>query len=316
MRKNLLLILVAIICSTAIYAQIPANIPNNGLLAWYPFNGNPNDESGNNKHLTNYNSTLVPDRFGKANSAYLINGGNYSYLYRSSSFPFGNDSSFTISVWINRNSNTSGRVAVQDQFYSGTNNRFFYGFCVDSLFTFYAREQLGISLGNSQVCQTSYSTGIWISFVGVYDNKVMKLYKNGILVDADTLNTTLSIGSTHTPFYIGDIYLGMIDDVAVWDRVLTPAEILSLYGTCSSLVINSPEDTTLSIMEDAAFVATGYGYCTYKWQMKQGNNFVDISNGGQYSGATSDTLIISNLEYQDDGMRVRCIIKNGLCRDT
>jgi hypothetical protein len=45
-----------------------------GLLAHYPFNGNANDESGNNYHLTVRDATSAPDRFGIASKAYFFNG--------------------------------------------------------------------------------------------------------------------------------------------------------------------------------------------------------------------------------------------------
>jgi hypothetical protein len=37
---------------------------NDGLIAYYPFNGNANDESGNGHNGTVYGSTLTADRFG------------------------------------------------------------------------------------------------------------------------------------------------------------------------------------------------------------------------------------------------------------
>jgi len=40
------LLLVLIFSSTS-SAQVPSYIPQDGLVAWYPFNGNANDESGN-----------------------------------------------------------------------------------------------------------------------------------------------------------------------------------------------------------------------------------------------------------------------------
>jgi len=54
------------------YAQIPAN----GLIAWYPFNGNANDESGNGHNGTPQGATLIMDRFGNANKAYSFDGTN------------------------------------------------------------------------------------------------------------------------------------------------------------------------------------------------------------------------------------------------
>ena len=47
---------------------------NDGLVAYYPFNGNANDESGNGNDGTVNGATLTEDRCGNANSAYSFDG--------------------------------------------------------------------------------------------------------------------------------------------------------------------------------------------------------------------------------------------------
>jgi hypothetical protein len=47
---------------------------SSGLIAYYPFNGNANDESGNGHNGTIYGSTLTADRMGNPNSAFYFNG--------------------------------------------------------------------------------------------------------------------------------------------------------------------------------------------------------------------------------------------------
>lgn len=47
---------------------------NDGLVAYYPFNGNANDASGNGNDGTVNGATLATDRFGNPNSAYTFNG--------------------------------------------------------------------------------------------------------------------------------------------------------------------------------------------------------------------------------------------------
>ena len=45
--KKLLTILFAVALGLNLSAQVPDYVPTDGLVAWYPFNGNANDESGN-----------------------------------------------------------------------------------------------------------------------------------------------------------------------------------------------------------------------------------------------------------------------------
>jgi hypothetical protein len=79
---------------------VVCGVPSNGLVAYYPFNGNANDESGNGNNGVVYGATLVPDRFGNSNRAYYFNGtNNYIVTNSDTGLPRGYVQ-FTISVWI------------------------------------------------------------------------------------------------------------------------------------------------------------------------------------------------------------------------
>jgi len=71
MKKIILLASLAL--SINAFAQVPSYVPTNGLVGWWPFNGNANDESGvgNNGFTFGVNTpTLQSDRFGNSNSSY------------------------------------------------------------------------------------------------------------------------------------------------------------------------------------------------------------------------------------------------------
>lgn len=70
-----------------------------GLKAYYPFNGNANDESGNNNNPVVNNATITADRFGNPNSAWHFNGVyQYMRIKNSPSLNFGRQ--ITLSVWV------------------------------------------------------------------------------------------------------------------------------------------------------------------------------------------------------------------------
>jgi hypothetical protein len=75
MRKSLL-IAVFISISGFSFIDISYGGINDGLVAYYPFNGNANDESGNGHNGTINSATLTSDRFGNPNSAYSFDGVN------------------------------------------------------------------------------------------------------------------------------------------------------------------------------------------------------------------------------------------------
>ena len=54
----------------SVEAQVPGYVPTDGLVGYWGFNGNANDESGNGNDGTVNGATPTEDRFGNANSAY------------------------------------------------------------------------------------------------------------------------------------------------------------------------------------------------------------------------------------------------------
>jgi len=83
--------------STLIDTKVAFADLKDGLVAYYPFNGNANDESVNGNHGTVYGATLTTDRFGNTNKAYSFDGVDD---YIDSKFNFnGGSTNFTISYW-------------------------------------------------------------------------------------------------------------------------------------------------------------------------------------------------------------------------
>ena len=62
---------------TSIFSQIPSYVPTDGLVGYYPFNGNANDESGNGNNGTVIGATLTTDRTQNSNSCYNFNINNF-----------------------------------------------------------------------------------------------------------------------------------------------------------------------------------------------------------------------------------------------
>jgi hypothetical protein len=60
-----------------------------------------------------------------------------------------------------------------------------------------------------------------------------------------------------------------------------------------------------------AVSATGSGV-TYQWQENTGSTWVDITNGGMYSGATTNKLALSSVQTMHNGYQYRCVV-SGLC---
>jgi len=82
---------------------------------------------------------------------------------------------------------------------------------------------------------TSVPYGQWALITGVYDGAYLRIYINGIQIDSVPVNGTMV--SYAQPVYVGahglpDEYAsGLIDELKIWDRALTDAEVLELAST-------------------------------------------------------------------------------------
>jgi hypothetical protein len=90
MRKYLVFLAVIFICQDG-FSQIPTA----GLVAFYPFNGNAHDESGNNHDGRLTGPVLTSDRCGVANKAYYFDGID-DYIYLTANFDYPRR---TINLW-------------------------------------------------------------------------------------------------------------------------------------------------------------------------------------------------------------------------
>ena len=102
--KKLLLFL-TVFSATLLTAQnIPSYIPTNGLVAWWPFNGNADDESGNGNNGTAHNSpSIAADRFGNDSSAYNFDWSSitgYGTWQKIELPTIVTSNSYTVNIWM------------------------------------------------------------------------------------------------------------------------------------------------------------------------------------------------------------------------
>jgi hypothetical protein len=234
--KNKLLLIAMSFALTAqmIIAQVPSYVPTNGLLGYYPFNGNANDISINGNNGTALGGvSLTQDRFGISNSAYSFDGINdYISILRNY------QSAFSVSVWVNT-PNISGLNPLIDGFDSNWEVQ---------LNNSYPDYVSFISTTNYQefISTTSVVNNTWTHVVYTFNSNIVKLYINGVLKNQYTVNP---LPNNSGNYFFGaslsgadQYYLGKLDDIGIWNRALTQDEIIGLYQSevsCQSLVINS-----------------------------------------------------------------------------
>jgi predicted secreted protein len=315
MKKRILIITGIILHTIVGIAQIPGNVPTNGLVGWWPFNSNGNDLSGNGNNLTNFGATLTSDRSGTPNSAYQFNGTSQYLISNAPSFSFGQTGTFSFSVWLKRQSNLAG-VALM----SGTtvNNNYIWLLQNSSTNSMFGTNKQGSAWIWTL---TPYGQNQWEHYAGVYNAGAMTFYKNGVQVSTNTY-TYLNAIQAVFPFYVGrgvsgNYFEGFIDDIGVWNRVLTQSEITNLYSGCDVAIVTNPQTQTANPTDNVGFTVTATNpNLNFQWQINTGTGFQNITNGGQFSGATTNSLLVSNTLISNSGNLFRCIVSNSSCADT
>jgi hypothetical protein len=109
---------------------------------------------------------------------------------------------------------------------------------------------------------------------------------------------------------------GKIDDIGIWNRVLTQQEITELYGCVKNLAI-TPSINAKTIGSNATFTASTTSLNpSYIWQSDLGQGFQTLNNVGQYSGTSTNTMSISNVQLSNHMEPIRTISTSGTCKDT
>ncbi len=240
-------------------AQPPSYVSTSGLVGYWPFNGNANDESGNGNNGTVNGATLTTDRFGVANKAYSFNS-NYISVPHNSIFNFETNNSVTVSLWFNT-TNIVGSLFVQKQSGEGvTQNGFNVGLLnVNTNLAGISQKLPGV-MSLASTPSSIINVNNWYHFVYVFNNGLASLYLNGQLVHSQT-DPGCTVGNSNTNLIFGYglpsnsyYYQGKLDDIAIYNRALTQQEISNLYSssvppsittTVSPSTINCGESATL-----------------------------------------------------------------------
>ena len=290
-------------CFGTALSQVPSYVPTNGLVGWWPFNGNANDESGNGNNGTVNGATLTTDRFGDVGKAYSFDGVNDNI-----SAPRNSLSQFSISLWFKTSQNASYTPFVD----AHNINWELYLSNLKPTFTKW------VSLpGNYQeyICSNSVSISQWNNLVCIYSSNNIDIHLNGTLVSSFS-NVTLSNNSMGTYYFGASIsgviqfYNGILDDIGIWNRTLTPQEITNLYNagpfdvSATNTTVCAGQPTTLSIQSvSGTITALNCTSTTNTGTLVAGTAASGVSssvpytggNGGAHNGQTVTSTGVTGL---------------------
>jgi hypothetical protein len=117
----------------------------------------------------------------------------------------------------------------------------------------------------------------------------------------------------------GRSFVGSIDDVAVFNYSMPALEVYNLYkkslhqGAFSPSIVSQPQPLALYTGRNARFTVQASGdpflALTYKWRKDTGGGPVDLTNGGNVSGANTPNLVLSNVGAAD-AANYLCVVQN------
>ena len=321
MRALPFVLLLTIFFSSTGEAQV--NLTN-GLVAYYPFNGNANDISGNNHHGQLVSGPqLTADRLGNANSAYLFDGvDDYIRVLDNGAFSTPN---FSLVVWFQSHSDNLQNLVGKRHFTTvgGTAGAQYQFFINYQPFPGIGSNLVGNNSSCTNIASSSYiNTSDWICrtkwycAVVTFDGSRHKIFIDGVLKkdEATTFNGFLQCSSDlrFGNWWQGDLipFKGFMDDIRWYNRALNQQEVTALYdnfsnlsGQCSPTAgagFLTPD--TVCVNTPVAINNTSVGAGNYYWNFCVANSAtnpsgVNLGNAGYASPVLSDYAKDGNNYY-------------------
>ncbi len=215
------------------------------LIAYYPFNGNANDESGNGYNASEINAELTTDMNGNPNSAYAFNGTDNFIVIPHIGVNLFND--FSIIYWFQPND-----LETRQWLFGNRHN--FSGGEANGLESDIFEGEVRFFWPAQLTMTKEITTNEWQFVAFTKSNTGYRLYYNGELVDvgvnttAPASNDPWRIGAHFNQEGWGAFLNGKMDEIRVYGRNLSDSEIEDLYnGTTTGYVPESMDKKRILI---------------------------------------------------------------------
>ncbi|HOB25030.1 MAG TPA: T9SS type A sorting domain-containing protein [Kaistella sp.] len=192
-------------------------------LAEYKFNNTFSNINGNYPFASTGGTSFVTDRHGNPTGALNINNTGTTAII--GNLPYG-ATSRTVSVWVKLNTSNSFNFVYN----YGTGTTANGAYLPDAI----AVTNFGNSQNHSSI--TTIDLGVWYHYVFSYNGTTSRIYKNGVLLS--TLAKTMNTVSNSDIFRLGlseggasGYFNGAIDDLKIYNYVLSDSEVSNLYST-------------------------------------------------------------------------------------
>ena len=325
-RLFLTLTLVLFMIPIGISQDLPSYVPTDGLVAYYPFNGNANDESGNGNHGTVTDATLTHDRFDNENSAYSFDGDG-DYIVTNSNVGIG-QTVLTFSFWA-KTEYGSKRMAVLsqdcetdcDKTFGLVLNKFLNSanVCGDGHMNSSPQSFGYAQPSHYATVRTTTANSGWNNYVlvvGAENNfsfSNFKFYVNGILQIANCGHNWggWEYNFPNYPLLIGNklnsiegFFHGQIDDIAVWDRALSNEEIYNLYDLPADINLNGVVSAENNLIKNVVNPIDAQDAATKSYVDALMSRVKDLESKINPSIQTTEVFVVSETEVTCGGIDV------------
>ncbi|MCG1036256.1 LamG-like jellyroll fold domain-containing protein [Polaribacter sargassicola] len=239
MKKQFTLVFLIFICLNSFSQE---------KVAYYPFNENANDESGNGYNGEIFNSLPTEDRFNKSNSAFLFGNNKYIKVLNGNNMNVFTNS-ISISCWV-KPIEQNGVNAILAK-WPVEQSKDHFGIWLSNM-----KPVLGIGHPSVSVPGITFNYTLesneWYFLTFTWSTGIHKLYVNGVFIEEiDNQNYSKISESSDAELFIGNdgqnrYFEGKIDEVAIFKNELTLSEVQNLYDT--SLNINENKLNDIKIM--------------------------------------------------------------------
>lgn len=204
------------------------------LIAYYPFDGNITDSSGNSNNGTAHGGTYTNDKFGRTNKSYSFDG-NSQYIEAPNSSSLSRPNrQISFTAWVHVNQFVKGIDGIDYAVLicksnSASNAQYRLSLTANGI-SVINNGKLGSIPGTS-----NFSLNTWYHIGAVIEDSLVKYYLNGALINENVISTTYG-KSTNNTLMLGrddpggiEYFNGKMDEVRIYSRKLLGYEINKIY---------------------------------------------------------------------------------------
>lgn len=214
-----------------------------GLVAWWPADGNATDVIGNSNGTLQGDTTYAPGEVGQAFS--FDGDGDFIEIDEQANLDFG-AGDFTIEAWVKFNSLATDQTLFGKHVLGASNPAYFLEFNVPGSLRLMVFES--VANKNDLSAPVTLVVGQWYHVAGVREGNTNRLYLNGSFIGSQISGSNVNTGTggtarigrhPHGDFGITRFVDGYIDELSLYNRALTDAEIAAIFnaggaGKCDS----------------------------------------------------------------------------------